>query len=131
MIKPRRSPWPHPGDTPLDRARRIAQDLLRALHQLDPACADTLAARAAELGETWLSPQPVLYNDQDWITLDAAASYTNGTRDMIYKWTVRHPEQLPTRKDERGRLLVRVGAVLDIQRDQRIRRAERTRRAAS
>ncbi|HEY3482628.1 MAG TPA: hypothetical protein VGL02_27395 [Streptomyces sp.] len=131
MIKPRRSQWPNPGDTPLDRARAIARDLHRRLARHDPAEAAHYAQALADLGETWLTPQPVLYNDHDWITLDDAATYTNGTRDMIYKWTIRYPNQLPTRKDDRGRILVRVGAVLDMQREQRQRRAERNHRAAS
>lgn len=48
--------WPHPADTKLDRARRIACQLHAELAAREPRLAETLASSAAALGEGWLAP---------------------------------------------------------------------------
>lgn len=123
MIKQRK--WPNPADTPLDRARTIARDALTLLARHHPDEANRFRTHVENLGETWITPQPALYDLDDWITLEEAAAHTNGTRDMIYKWTRTHPDLVPTTRDNRGRLLVQLGNVVQMQADQRKRRARR------
>ncbi len=125
MIKPRRLPWPNPADTALDRARAIARDLHRELAKHAPEKAAAMARAAAALGEPWLAPAPAVHCDDDWLPLTDAAEDISGTPEMIYKWTRRGPDPLPTRTDERGRILVRLGDVRDHHAEQRRRRAER------
>jgi hypothetical protein len=131
VIKPRRPQWPNPADTPLDRARSVARTILAELAKLDPDHATRVAEGINALGEQWLIPQPGPYRPDEWVTLEEAAQYTGGTRDMIYKWATREPRRLDTTKDNRGRIYVQVGQVLEVQREQRIRRAQRTRKRAS
>lgn len=126
MIKPRRSPWPWPGDTQLDRARRIAHTYRQALTNINPTAAAELDTRITALGETWITPQPATHQLDDWITLEEAAEHTGGTPDMIRKWTTRGDNRIPHQRDDRGRIQVRLRDVLDRQAHHRQARAART-----
>jgi hypothetical protein len=82
--------WPWPGDTPTERARRIANSLLGLL----PATERPVwTARAHTLGETWLGDSLVIHEPEDAITGLEAAAMLNVSEAAIRKWaTVAHPD---------------------------------------
>ncbi|WP_069164894.1 hypothetical protein [Nocardia altamirensis] len=49
-------PWPFPGDTALQRARKIAGSYRAALRQVAPERCAELDRRAVELGQDWVAP---------------------------------------------------------------------------
>ncbi|GAA1600643.1 hypothetical protein GCM10009764_25700 [Nocardia ninae] len=49
-------PWPFPGDTALQRARKVASSYRAALHTIDPQRCAELDERAVELGQGWVAP---------------------------------------------------------------------------
>lgn len=123
MIKQRR--WPIPGDTALDAARSIAREYRRALNTLDPELCARLDQQAIEFGQTWLLPAAATHHDDDWIPLTQAAELVGRTRDMIYKWATRDHRITP-RRNRHGHLIVRVGDILDTDRDMRRERGNLT-----
>lgn len=95
-----RSRWPFPNDTPADRARTIANQLLRDLAQLDPDAAEQLRGQAHALGETWLGAAPQL-TDGGWLTRQDVADLAGVDPRTVSWWTnrgtragflTRHPE---------------------------------------
>lgn len=126
--------WPYPGDTPLQRARRIANSLLAMLPTPDR---EAMTARAHAFGETWLGATLMTYTPDQAITADLAAELLVVSERQIRGWaTMPHPEHpdrplLPRagrQRNGRGRrqtYLVRdlldASAVLD-----RVRRREPT-----
>lgn len=120
-----RSRWPVPGDTPLDRARRVAQTYRTALHQLDPHQTDVLDRQFVRLGEPWITPQ------QGEIDLDATMSapdledYFGGEPKAatIRQWAVKG--YIRRFKNDTGRTVYRVGDIVDHLAKQRRDRAER------
>lgn len=108
--------WPWPGDTILERARRIANSLLTLL----PADEQPVwMARAHVLGETWLGANLVRFTTDDIITTTEAAALVHVGPSTIRKW---HSDgDLPNR----GRGKYRVGDVLDTAAQRRQRRAKR------
>ncbi|WP_433661062.1 hypothetical protein ACQPW1_01960 [Nocardia sp. CA-128927] len=49
-------PWPFPGDTALQRARKIAGSYRAALYAAAPQRCSELDRRAVELGQGWVAP---------------------------------------------------------------------------
>lgn len=97
--------WPWPGDTPTDRARRIANSLLVQLAP-DQQREAIVAARA--VGETWLGADLLRFEADDIVTTEQAAQLVHVSPAMIRKW---HSRGLLERAgDQPGRY--RVGAVL-------------------
>ena len=96
--------WPWPGDTPTERARRIANSLVALLPAHER---DFWVAKAHELGETWLGTSLARYTNDDVVsTAEAAAlAYVGGS--TIRKW-----HSLGQLKAV-GRGRYRVGDVLD------------------
>jgi excisionase family DNA binding protein len=105
--------WPWPGDTQLDRARRIANSLLTLL----PGDEQPMwQARAHGLGETWLGEDLIRWSVDDVVTTQEAAAILHVSDSTIRKW---HSEgDLPNVR--RGRY--RVGAVIDCSAERRRRR---------
>jgi hypothetical protein len=87
--------WPWPAETPLDRARAIANSLLALL----PTSEQPIwAERAHAVGETWLGESLVTHQLDDAITGSQAAALVHVSQDTIRQWATRpHPEQ-PERK---------------------------------
>jgi hypothetical protein len=118
-------PWPFPGDTELDKARRIAQDYRRELARLDPDLCARMDDAARRLGQRWIAP--------DHTTLDLEAKYPavqmvtylagDVTYDQLRKWGSRG--KIPRYHDDNGHTVYRVGDILDHLADQRRARAER------
>lgn len=57
--------WPFPGDTELDKARRIALGYRQALLTADPATCAVLDAAADEFGQRWVTGTLGLALDPD------------------------------------------------------------------
>lgn len=123
-----RQPWPFPGDTALDRARRIAQSYRAELVAADPAAAGVLDARALAYGETWIVPQLATVDLDDLVTVDEAAELVGKTPAAIHKWITRD-KRLEATTDASGRLRVRAGDLLDVHAEMRRKRAGRRRDA--
>lgn len=75
LDKQGRSKWPFPGDTPLVRARKVAQMYRARLRALDPAACDEADATARQFGETWVEPRLVTTMDDDLLDPADAADF--------------------------------------------------------
>jgi hypothetical protein len=97
--------WPWPGDTALDRARRIANSLLALLPEADR---EQHVATAHQLGETWLGERLLTHTPDQAVTTREAASLASVSEDVIRRWACTpHPSQsgrmLLPRAGRRGR----------------------------
>lgn len=118
-------PWMHPGDSELDKARRVAEDYRRELKRLAPDLCAQLDDAARRLGQHWIAPvrQPV---DLDLMLRPIhLAEYLKGhaTANRISQWGTRGNIRRFTDRD--GHTVYRVGDVLDYLAQQRRTRAER------
>jgi hypothetical protein len=80
---PSQARYPFPGDSPVVRARRIANAYRHDLQAADP---DACARRDAQIvgwGERWAVPEAVIYKDDDWITAAQAADLASVAADTI------------------------------------------------
>lgn len=112
--------WPWPGDTPTERARRIANSLLMLL----PADERPVwTARAHAIGETWLGETLVRWTADDVVPPGEAARLVHKTTADLRKWV-----QMGLLK--RSGSGYRVGDVLDAAATAQQRRAARGRRVA-
>lgn len=125
MIKPRRQPWPHPGDTALDRARHIARTYRNELARLDPHRASVLDDAFVRYGEPWITPQPGELDLNTTLPAPALSDYLGGdpTPATIRQWASRG--HIPRHTDTNGRTVYRVGDILNHIATQRRARAER------
>ncbi len=109
--------WPWPSDTPTERARRIANNLLNLLP--DPKEREFFRDKAHALGETWLGYNELAQDREDTVTTAEAAALVHVGPPTIRKW---HSEgDLP--HVARGRY--RVGDVQDCAAEMKRRRAAR------
>ena len=121
--------WPFHGDTPLDRARRVAASYRQALLDRYPDAAFALDDQFTDWGETWVAP--TLEPDLDleaWVTVDVAADHVGLTVKAVYQWVYR--SWLDSKKCNDGRIRVRLGDALDVNAGLRKKRAGRARDAA-
>lgn len=98
-------PWPWPGDTATERARRIANSLIALL---PPDEAAIHIATAHRLGESWLGARLLTYTPDRAITTEQAAELLSVSRDTIRQWACTpHPDDpnrpLLPRAGRRGR----------------------------
>lgn len=121
-------PWPFPGDSALDKARHIARDYRNELHRIAPEHCERMDEQARRLGQGWVAPELVAFDLNDWVTVRQAADYLSVSESTIRKW-IRPPNQEPPKLavivGADGVQRVRVGQLVEIQRDQRERRARR------
>lgn len=132
MIKPRRTSWPFPGDTPLDRARRCTHEYRDALLKVAPDVVSRIDEQLTALGEPWVAPQPVEFNLDDEYRPTQLSELLGGipTPEAIRQWRTRG--HLPDRRDDAGNPVNTVRDVLDYQaqqREDRVRRAKKPRTA--
>jgi hypothetical protein len=120
--------WPVPGDTPLDRARRIATTYRNALTQHDPHQAAILDKRFTELGEAWVVPQPAALDLDAYLGAAAMSEYLGGDPQpgTIRQWAQRG--HITRHTNDAGRTVYRVGDILDYL--ARLRRARAARHTA-
>lgn len=89
-----RNPWPNPADTPLDRARRIAQMYRAHLAQVQPALAGRVDATCASFGETWMVETPDIVDGDSELTTAEAADLVQVDVRRIRDWAqAEHPEK--------------------------------------
>ena len=67
--------WPFPGDTPLVRARKVAQMYRARLRALSTDACDDADNAAVGFGETWVVPRVLTVNEDDWLSPADAADY--------------------------------------------------------
>ncbi len=76
-MSPRRKPhdpWPWPGDSVVDRARRVASSYRHALLAHAPRVCEQLDEQTRRLGQGWVLPAPS-YDDDELLTTELAAEY--------------------------------------------------------
>jgi hypothetical protein len=84
------SRWPHPGDTALDRARKLANNLLTLLPE---QIQQRAVSRAHVMGETWLGGGLSVVDEADELTTEQASGLVAVSTDVIRKWACTpHPE---------------------------------------
>jgi hypothetical protein len=120
-----RVPWPFPGDSELDKARRIARDYRNELHRIAPEHCARMDEQARRLGQGWVTPQLATIDLDDWITVREAAEYLSLSESAIRKMINRSSAKLNAIVGDDGIQRVRVAQLVDIQREQRERRAGR------
>lgn len=118
-------PWPVPGDTALDKARTIAREYRTALRRTNPEMCDQLDDAARRLGQAWITPELVRFDDDDWITIAEAAELVSRTPRAVRYWTTSDPPKLDSITDNHGVKRVLVKDLIDLERDMRQRRAVR------
>jgi hypothetical protein len=115
--------WPWPGDTPLDRARRIALSFRNALYEISPDAAMAIDDQVTGWGELWVVPAIETVDLDDWVTVDVAASHVGLTAKAVYNWVYTRDLESKTGNDKR--LRVKLRDVLEMNRDLRERRIAR------
>jgi hypothetical protein len=118
------SAWPWPGDSTLDRSRRVARSYRDALQRADPNGCEALDALMVErFGQTWLAPTVATLNGEDWVTVSEAATLVGLTPAAVYKWV--HRRWLKGHIGADRRLVVKIADVLSVNQEQRLKRASR------
>lgn len=107
--------WPWPADTPLDRARRVAQFYRDALRRADIDAADTIDEWAAARGQGWVVGSTWVYDEEELLTLDEVADLAHVQVTTVYHW---HQRGLPYTSTVDG-VRVRAGDLVRWQRDRR------------
>lgn len=118
------TPWPWPGDSPLDQARRIAHSYRQELHAADPARCAALDEQFATYGQGWVAPQVAHVDLDDEVTIDEAADLIGLSAYAVYKWVSRDGK-LTARQGSDGRLRVVARDVLAVHARHRKQRAAR------
>jgi hypothetical protein len=80
------STWPYPGDSPLARARRIAQAYREHLMVADPDACTRIDAQLREWGEAWMVPRTIVCDLDDWLDPADAADLVCVTVATIRQW---------------------------------------------
>lgn len=78
--------WPFDGDTPLQRARRLALAYRQHLRTANPEMCDALDDAARAYGETWVCEQPVTVSPDQMLTTPEAAELAGVGQETIHKW---------------------------------------------
>jgi len=90
-----KDPWPFPADTPLERARKIAQSYRSALLNTDPAICAKLDERAMEIGQKWIKPVDVEGDLDTLMTAMQVADMFGLDARTVRQWGTRgHIERL-------------------------------------
>jgi hypothetical protein len=127
MIEPP-VPWPWPGDTELDKTRRVFHDYRREFRRIAPDVVARLDAAARRLGQYWVAPTRADLDLEATLPAADMARHLGGdlTADRIRQWGARG--HVPRRTDRDGRTVYRIGDILDHLADQRRARADRATR---
>jgi hypothetical protein len=121
-------PWPYPGDSREDKAKRVALSYRQLLfdvtqgHVDDPAGAlHRLDEHWAEHGIYWPRPRLDAIDPDEWLTAADLAHLVDRTPADIYRWARRGKIQQRTGPDGAPEYLL--ASALDYQRERRQRRA--------
>lgn len=110
--------WPWPGDSTLDRSRRVAGLYRARLQALDPDACAALDAWMAQRGQGWIAPSPWPYTDDDLVTCEQLAHACHVEVRTVYRW---HRRGLPYVDTPDG-LRIKIGDVYAFQRRRRLER---------
>lgn len=131
--KTSRQQWPHPADTPLQRARRIALAYRQHLKAANPDLCAALDDMAVAFGETWAAETVVTTPTDALLTTAEAADLAGVDQETISQWRKRGyvsrsgaREKLQKRGiNDRGWPLFRASEVLEIAATTRAKRLRR------
>jgi Helix-turn-helix domain len=112
--------WPYGGDSPIARARRVAQGYRARLDALDPASCAELDRLFADLGERWVAPRLLTVADDDTLTAAEAADLAGVSLNTVRVWRARG--RLTGEQDARGSWRYRAGDVIELISNRRRRR---------
>lgn len=115
--------WPWPGDTPLDRARRVALSYRHALQGLDGDMCGDIDQQMENWGELWAVPRVELVDLDEWVTIDVAAQHVGLTAKAVYNWV--YSKDLASKMGNDKRLRVNLGEALEMNRNLRNKRIAR------
>ncbi|WP_143268508.1 MerR family transcriptional regulator [Amycolatopsis vastitatis] len=115
----RADPWPWPGDSPLDRARRVARNYRDALMRADAEACGELDRRCRDLGQGWIVPQQMKFGQDDLLDVDEVADLCDVQADTVRQWRRRGLPTVDTPDGQR----YRVADVLAYHAERRRRRA--------
>lgn len=85
----KRNPWPYDGDTPLQRARRIALAYREHLKTANPEVCRALDDMAAQFGETWVLEHLVTTPPDALLTTAESAELAGVDVETIRQWRKR------------------------------------------
>lgn len=88
-MSPRKNPastWPWPADTPVDRARRVAQMYRHVLTDENATRCAEVDERMRQLGQNWVVPHAEVYDDHDLLDTELAADYLHVQPRTIDEW---------------------------------------------
>lgn len=123
MSQRRSDPWPWPADSTAERARRVARSYREALlTRLPDECA-ALDAQMTQFGQRWVMPTRTEPDLDERVTVRVAAEYVGLTVHGVYAWV--YLGKVESSRGRDGLTRVRLGDVLDVAAQGRIRRAER------
>lgn len=87
--QPSRNPWPHPGDTLLQRARRLAIAYRQHLKTANPDLCAALDDAARSYGETWICDNLITTPDDQMLTTAEAAELAGVDIETVRQWRKR------------------------------------------
>lgn len=87
--KPTRQQWPHPGDTLLQRARRLAIAYRQHLKTANPTLCAALDDAARAYGEDWICGNTITIPDEQMLTTAEAADLAGVDIETIRQWRKR------------------------------------------
>lgn len=130
---PARTPWPHPGDTLLQRARRLLWAYREHLKAANPTLCAALDDAARAYGESWVCEEVLTVPDDRMLTTAEAAEYAGVDIETVRTWRKRGyklpsgaREHLEVRGlSERGWPMFLAGEVRRAQETTRVHRLQR------
>jgi hypothetical protein len=115
--------WPWPGDSPEDRAKRIALAYRRQLAAVDPLAAVALDDHWACVGAGWVKPATAPLDLDEWLTPGEMADKLHIDPRRMRDWARRNKIRV---LDVRGVRKYCVGDVIEYMRQVRLRRVSST-----
>ena len=79
-------PWPWSGDTPAEKARRVARSYRDRLEFADPDACARLDREMTRLGQRWVLPTVAAYTEDDLLPADLVADYAHVSLKAVYGW---------------------------------------------
>lgn len=87
--QPSRNPWPYAGDTPLQRARRLAIAYRQHLRTTNPELCAALDEAARSYGEGWVCESLLTTPDDELLTTAQAAELAGVDIETVRQWRKR------------------------------------------
>jgi hypothetical protein len=89
-------PWPWSGDTPAEKARRVARSYRDRLEFADPDACARLDREMTRLGQRWVLPTVATYTEDDLLPADLVADYAHVSLKAVYGWRKRGMPSITT-----------------------------------